>query len=282
MQLKEDTRNQLVSKSKSVDIYKHNIRGKNRFERKKFSKIATQVKNYNNINMDDFFKADLLTINIPVTGETSEYDVTLKVDGVVTEIAKNIKNNNNKLEYRTIVQALTKVFNMNQLKVKCSCEDFKYRYAHALIISGDSVDGSDKDPGPGKTGMANSAGKGCKHVLLVLNNLDWAMKVASVINNYINYMAEHKRKLFLKFIFPKLYGITAEEAIDENIVPEDTKLETDKNIIDIVNQWGRDRGKIKKGSNKNPVTGTGGKIKKETKPEVEAETKPEEKKDETK
>ena len=99
MQLKEDTRNQLVSKSKSVDIYKHNIRGKNRFERKKFSKIATQVKNYNNINMDDFFKADLLTINIPVTGETSEYDVTLKVDGVVTEIAKNIKNNNNKLVY---------------------------------------------------------------------------------------------------------------------------------------------------------------------------------------
>lgn len=253
MQLKEDTRNQLVSKSKSVDIYKHNVRGKNRFERKKFSKIATLVKNYNNINMDDFFKADLLTINIPVTGETSEYDVTLKVDGVVTEIAKNIKNNNNKLEYRTIVQALTKVFNMNQLKVKCSCDDFKYRYAHALIVSGDSVDGSDKDPGPGKTGMANSAGKGCKHVLLVLNNLDWAMKVASVINNYINYMAEHKRKLFLKFIFPKLYGVTAEEAIDEDIVPEDTKLESDKNIIDIVNQWGRDRGKIKKGSNKNPV-----------------------------
>lgn len=253
MQLKEDTRNQLVSKSKSVDIYKHNIRGKNRFERKKFSKIATQVKNYNNINMDDFFKADLLTINIPVTGETSEYDVTLKVDGVVSEIAKNIKSNNNKLEYRTIVQAVTKVFNMNQIKVKCSCDDFKYRYAHALIISGDSVDGSDKDPGPGKTGMANSTGKGCKHVLLVLNNLDWAMKVASVINNYINYMAENKRKLFLKFIFPKLYGVTAEEAIEEDIVPEDTKLESDKNIIDIVNQWGRDRGKIKKGSNKNPV-----------------------------
>ena len=63
------------------------------------------------------------------------------------------------------------------------------------------------------------------------------MKVASVINNYINYMAEHKRKLFLKFIFPKLYGVTAEEAIEEDIVPEDTKLESDKNIIDIVNQY---------------------------------------------
>lgn len=253
-QLREDTRAQLINKSKSADTYKQNVRGKNRFERKKYSKIATQVKNYNNINMDELFKSDLLTINIPVSGETSNYDVTLKIDGVVAEIAKNIKYNNNKLEYRTIVQSLTKIFNLNQVKVKCTCNDFKYRYAHALIVSGDSVDGTDKDPGPGKTGMANSSGKGCKHILLVLNNLDWAMKVASVINNYINYLAENKRNLFLKYVFPKLYGVSADDAADENIVPENTKLDTDKNIIDIVNQWGRDRGKIKKGTNKNPVS----------------------------
>ena len=33
-------------------------------------------------------------------------------------------------------------------------------------------------------------------------------------------------------------------------------------IIDLINDYGRNRGKYQKGSNKNPITGTGGKAKK--------------------
>ena len=53
--LNEDTRSQLISKSRGAGRYKDQSRGKNRFERKKYSKIANYVKQYNNINMDDFF-----------------------------------------------------------------------------------------------------------------------------------------------------------------------------------------------------------------------------------
>ena len=75
------------------------------------------------------------------------------------------------------------------------------------------------------------------------------------------------KKPFLKLIFPKLYGIPADDAIEDNLVPEDTNLETDANLIDTINQWAKDRGKFKKGSNKNPITGTGGRKKKKEEPE---------------
>lgn len=269
--LLEANRTSLVSQSRSVGIYKNTERGKNRFERKKYSKIANAVKNYNEIDMNKLFKQDTLQVNIPVVGESDEYVVTIKLDGVIGELQKNIKNNNNKLEFRSIIQALTKVFNTADVYVKCVCPDFKYRFAHWNIIKNVSVDDSAQDPGPGK-GIANpndDKGRGCKHILLVLANGDWMMKVASVINNYCHYLSEKRPEAFLKLVFPKLYGVPADEADQNDIVEDNEDLETGKDLIDIINEYGRNRGKFKKGSNKNPVTNTGGKAKKEDTPEDE-------------
>lgn len=266
--LHEDSRTLLVSKSRSVGPYKNQMRGKNRFERKKHSQIAKTVKQYNKIDMNKLFKEDILEVSIPVTGETDNYTVSIRMDGVVKEIARNIKTNKNALEFKTIVQSLTKVFNTANIFVKCSCPDYKYRFAHWNIINRVSVDDTSKDPGPGK-GIRNpndQLGRGCKHVLLCLANGDWVIKVASVINNYVHYAEEKLRPAFLKLIFPKLYGVTFDEAEENNLLPEDTELATSESIIDAINDYGRNRGKYKPGTNKNPVTGTGGK-QKATKPE---------------
>lgn len=263
LRLTEASRTSLIAQSRSAGIYKNQERGKNRFERKRYSKIANAVKNYNEINMNLLFKQDILQVNIPVVGENDEYIVTIKLEGVVSEIQKNIKNNNNKLEFRTIIQALTKVFNTSDVYIKCSCPDAKYRFAHWNIIKKVSVDDSSSDPGPGK-GIANpndDKGRGCKHMLLVLANGDWMMKVASVINNYCHFLSEKKPEAFLKLVFPKLYGVPADEADQNNIVEDNADLETGKDLIDIINEYGRNRGKFKKGSNKNPVTNTGGRAK---------------------
>ena len=262
--LLEDTRNMLVSKSRSVGTYKDTSRGKNRFDRKKYSSIAKTVKQYNKIDMNKFFKEDILEVIIPVVGEHDSYTVTLKLEGVVKEIANNIKNNKNQLEYRTIVQSLTKIFNSSNIWVKCNCKDYKYRFAHWNIVNNVSVDDTSNDPGPGR-GIVNpndDKGRGCKHILLVLANGDWIMKVSSVINNYIHYAEEKLRQPFLKLIFPKLYGVTIDEAADKELLPEDFELESTTEIIDLINDFGRNRGKYQKGTNKNPVTGTGGKTKK--------------------
>lgn len=265
--LTEATRTQLVAQSRSVGMYKNQERGKNRMDRKKYSKIANAVKSYNEIDMNKLFKQDILQVNIPVVGENDEYTVTIKIEGVVAEIQKNIKNNNNKLEFRTIIQALTKVFNITDVYIKCTCADFKYRFAHWNILKNVSVDDSASDPGPGK-GIANpndDKGRGCKHILLVLANGSWMMKVASVIQNYCHFLSEKKPEAFLKLVFPKLYGVPADEAAENDLVEDNEDLETGKDLINIVNEYGKNRGRFKKGSNKNPTTGTGGRTKKQPK-----------------
>ena len=253
--LTEATRTQLVAQSRNVGMYQNQERGKNRDQRKKYSKVANQVKSFNQINMNDLFKKDILQVNIPVVGETDEYTVTIKFEGVVAEIQKNIKNNGNKFEFRTIIQSLTKVFNTADVYVKCTCPDFKYRFAHWNILKNVSVDDSASDPGPGK-GIANpndDKGRGCKHILLCLSNGAWMMKVASVIQNYCHYLSEKRPEAFLKLVFPKLYGVPADEAEQNGLVADNEDLESGKDLIDIVNEWAKNRGKFKKGSNINPV-----------------------------
>lgn len=253
--LTEETRSTQISKSRNAGPYKDQTHGKNRFERKRYSKIATTVKQYNTIDMNEFFKRDTLIVDIPVTGESNNYTVTVKFEGVLAEMAKNIKSNHNKLEFRTVIQSLTKVFNSGDVYTKCSCDDFKFRFKHWSIIDNVSVDDTSNDPGPGK-GIANpnnDKGRGCKHILLVLANLDWIMKVASCIKNYIFYVEEHNTKIFDKVIFPKLYGMTTDEAIEKEIIPEDVKLDSEKHLIELINDWAKNRGKYMKGSNINPV-----------------------------
>ena len=255
LKLNEATRTQLVAQSRNVGQYKDTSRGRTRLDRKKYSKLANAVKSYNAIDMNKLFKQDILQVNIPVVGETDEYTVTIKIEGVVAEMQKNIKNNGNKMEFRTIIQSLTKVFNTTDVYVKCSCLDFKYRFAHHLIVHNMSVDDSSQDPGPGK-GIANpndDKGRGCKHVLLALSNGEWMMKVASVINNYCHFLSEKKPDAFLKLVFPKLYGVPADEAAENDIVEDAEDLESGKDLIDIINDWAKNRGKFKKGSNINPV-----------------------------
>ena len=255
LRLTEANRTSLVAQSRTAGTYKNQERGKNRYERKKYSRIANSVKSYNQIDMNKLFKQDILQVNIPVVGENDEYTVTIKLEGVIAEIQKNIKNNNNKLEYRTIIQSLTKVFNTADVYVKCTCPDYKYRFHHFNIIKNVSVDDSSNDPGPGK-GIANpndDKGRGCKHVLLVLANGDWMMKVGSVINNYCHYLSEKKPDAFLKLVFPKLYGVPADEAVDNDIVENEEVLESGKDLIDTINDWAKNRGKFIKGSNINPV-----------------------------
>ena len=255
LKLNEATRTQLVAQSRNVGQYKDTSRGRNRMERKKYSKIANAVKNYNQIDMNKLFKQDILQVNIPVVGENDEYTVTIKLEGVVAEMQKNIKNNGNKMEFRTIIQSLTKVFNTTDVYVKCTCPDFKYRFAHWNIVKNVSVDDSAADPGPGK-GIVNpkdDKGRGCKHILLTLSNGEWMMKVASVINNYCHFLSEKKPDAFLKLVFPKLYGVPADEAVENDLVADTEDLESGKDLIDTITAWAKDRGKFKKGSNINPV-----------------------------
>lgn len=128
--LLEVSRRDLINKSKKGADYSPSNQGlgKNRWERKKWSRVANSTREFNSIDMNTFFKKDILIVNVPVQGETDNYIVKIKFSGVVAEIQKNVQANNNKLDYRIISQALSKVFNSGDVYEHCSCPDWTYRF----------------------------------------------------------------------------------------------------------------------------------------------------------
>ena len=69
----------------------------------------------------------------------------------------------------------------------------------------------------------------------------------------MHYAEEHLQKPFLKVIFPKLYGIAADEMVEQNLIDTDEYLDSSAGLIDAINEYGRKRGQYQKGSNKYPV-----------------------------
>lgn len=63
--------------------------------------------------------------------------------------------------------------------------------------------------------------------------------------------------------------------VEQNLIDTDEYLDSSAGLIDAINEYGRKRGQYQKGSNKNPITGTGGRVKKQPDESGEAETEEE-------
>lgn len=245
--LLEKTRQELINKSKAGDNYKGDqSKGKNRWERRTKSRIDTHVQQYNRINMNELFKNDTLDITINVHGETDDYEVRIKFSGVVNEIQREIKANNNKLEFKCVFKALARLYNTEDVSYHCSCPDWTYRQDFWSSKG-------DYNAGPQQTSngkwIANpndSKGGGCKHVNLVQSNADWIMKISSVINNYIHYMEQNMQRQYADLMFPKLFGMPYERAVQLNLFDTGDELDTDASTVDTSNQIGRTRGRFRK------------------------------------
>ena len=84
-QLNEASRNSLISKSKS------SRKGKQRFQRRVKSSIATSVKQYNSIDMNKLFKNNILTVGIQVKGETDDYVVRISMGGFLDSLHSELE-----------------------------------------------------------------------------------------------------------------------------------------------------------------------------------------------
>lgn len=246
LSLTEATRNDLINKSKKSDNYKDQSKGRNRWERRNHSRIVTSVQQYNKIDMNSFFKQDELLVGIEVIGETDNYVVSLKYYGVLKEIANQIKLNNDKLEFKCIMIALQRMFNADNVFIHCTCADFKYRQAYYASKDGYNAGPVELRPS-NVTNPNDTKGGGCKHVNLVIGNVNWIMKVASVINNYISYMETHMERQYADLMFPKLYGKSYDQAVQLNIFDTGDELADSEEDIKLSNRYGRDRGKFKSG-----------------------------------
>ena len=94
------------------------------------------------------------------------------------------------------------------------------------------------------TNPYNNLGSGCKHILLVLSNLKWVVRVSSTIHNYIKYMEIHYPKMYADIIYPAIYKKKYEEPVQLSF-DDAEEISSDKDIIDVSNKEGRSRGQFK-------------------------------------
>ena len=208
--------------------------------------------------MNTFWKNDKLTFGVKVTGESGDYVVTISFERILDKIQRKIHDNKQLLEFKCIYDALIQAINTGDVKISCTCPDYQYRIKYWNSESGDEA-GQKETRKADITNPNNSKGPACKHILAVLNNIEWLNKVASVINNYANYCKDNMEYNYSKYIFPKLYGMDYKKAVqmtlddydDEGNVKGD--LKSDEELINLSNALGKVRGRIKKGSNKNPA-----------------------------
>ena len=251
----EATRKELLRKSRKSRNYA--TKAGNRWEAKGKSQIANTVKDYNNIDMDSFWKTDKLSFGINVKGETGNYIVTVEFSHILPRIQQAVKANKNLFEKKNIYDALVASLNNNDVKINCTCGDFIYRQAYYASKQGYKA-GKLETRSSQITNPDDDLGAGCKHVLYILNNAQWIRNIASVINNYTNYAKDHMEYLYSKYIFPKIYGMSYDKAVQMTIDDYEDgkvkdKLSSSPELINLSNALGKNRGKIQKGSNKNPV-----------------------------
>lgn len=71
--------------------------------------------------MQSLFVHDLLTVNVPVRGETDNYLVKIKFSGFLELLQKRILQQGNKLDLRAVIRALLDVFNQEDVYISCTC-----------------------------------------------------------------------------------------------------------------------------------------------------------------
>lgn len=123
-----------------------------------------------------------------------------------------------------------------------NCYRFDYYATRNIYNSGEPQNISSKITNP-----RDSLGSGCKHILLLLSNTAWLIKVASVINNYIKYTQKNMQRAYTDIIYPAIYGKEYEEPVQLSIFDKDD-LDTDETTIDKSNQYGRTSTQFKKGN----------------------------------
>ena len=139
-------------------------------------------------------------------------------------------------------------FNSDNVFVRCTCGDFKYRQSYHLSRNGNIAGPKETRPS-NITNPNDTLGAGCKHIMLVLSNTSWLVKLASVVYNYINYMEKHYNNMYVKIIYPAVYDKEYEEPVQLDIDSMDKdELDTDSSTIDKSNIYARDKNKFKKGN----------------------------------
>ena len=221
--------------------------GKNRYQKRLKSKVRSNVSQLNKVDFNKVFKENIVTVGLEVDGETDKYLVTISFGTFLDELHQQLERDPN-LCLRSVVRALLIAFNSDNVYFNCTCADFTYR--HKFWATKNNLIVGDKELRPADiTNPNNDLGPACKHIMLVISNTSWIVKLASVVFNYINYMEKHYKKLYADIIYPAVYQKEYEEPVQLSFDELDVdELDTSSDKIDVSNKYARDKNKFKAGN----------------------------------
>lgn len=199
----------------------------------------------NSIDMNRLFKEDILTVNLPIHGETADYTVKVTFGGFLDTLRYQVQRSN-QVTFREVSRALINSFNNDDVYIQCSCPDNQYRFNYWATQNKYNSGAPETRPSD-ITNPDDSLGSTCKHTLLILNNTSWILRVSRVISNYIKYMQDHYPKMYADIIYPAVFGKEYEEPVQLQIDDTD-ELQTDTDIIDKSNQAAVDRTRFQRGN----------------------------------
>ena len=145
---------------------------KSRFDRRLEVKENEVI--YYPIDSMMFYNHDKLLFQFKIR----DYRVSLEIDGILGYIRDHL--NEMRINYKNIRQLLLRSVDESDIRVDCTCPDFRYRFAYTATKDGFKEGNEEKRPSlitnPDKKGGA------CKHIMRVLNNKQWMYKYVSLIN----------------------------------------------------------------------------------------------------
>lgn len=213
------TRQELINKSL------RSTKGKQRYYRRLFSKIEYPNRALSRVDVNKWFKEDILDADISVQGETNKYTVTISFYGVW-------ENYEGELSRKSIKDAITKAYRTEDIYVYCTCPDFYYRYSYVATQNGYITKHIQTIPAPIRN-PHDSLGSACKHVLLCLfQSQRWITELANNTYKYIQYIKKSNPTMYKNIIAPIVEIDTQQEPMREDVSDDSARIEETEEVRD--------------------------------------------------
>lgn len=176
--LSEINRSNLVGKTKD--------QGNGRYQRR----TRYKPDNFRGTDVSQLFDNDVLICPVPV----GDYISTVAFQGVLLRLRDQLKEDpRHTLTLQKVIKAITKAIDSSDLLVDCTCPDFVYRFAYWATKYGYKYGKPETRPAK-ITNPNDKIGAMCKHLTALLANKKWVVKIASIINDYINEYPDEARQ----------------------------------------------------------------------------------------
>lgn len=176
------------------------------------------------IDVNRFFNLDEFTLHIPIIGQTDEYIEEIQLKNWLPILKSDIQKDG--FSVMAFKKSLTKAMRTLDIKCRCSCPDFKFRFDYWFTVFGDNPGVPETRPAK-ITNPQNKLGRGCKHLLFVLSNRTWITRIARIFFNYCFNLYKQNKPLFERTIAKKL-NITDEMVENRPILRRKPKEPVDQ------------------------------------------------------